>query len=369
MRSLFFIAGEASGDLHASALIRALREKEPQLRCAGLGGDLMAAEGCHLFQHYREMAFMGVVAVLGNMNKVRRNFHIAEQALLAERPDALILIDYPSFNLKIAAFCRKHLPATRIIYYIPPKVWAWKAWRIHKIGQLCDEVLGIFPFEDDYYAKRGYHCTYVGNPTVDSISRYQTMPNGRKQAGHMIALLPGSRKGEIAHCLPKMIDAARMAIQKQGHASSLVISGAPGIDPAFYQQYAGDLPVVFGETYRLLSEADAAIVNSGTATLEAALLRCPQVPVYHIACDFLTPLRPLVFPSPFFTLPNIILQREAVHECIANKFRVPLVADELSRLLSDDAYRQQQLAAYDEIARLLGTSSAPDTAAEIILKF
>lgn len=361
MRTLFFIAGEASGDLHASALIRALRDREPDLRCAGLGGDLMADEGCCLYQHYREMAFMGVVAVLRNMRKIRRNFRIAQEALLKEKPDALVLIDYPSFNLKMAAFCRKHLPATRIIYYIPPKVWAWKAWRIHQIGRLCDEVLGIFPFEPDYYAQRGYHCTYVGNPTVDSVRRYEVPLEHSRKSG-LVALLPGSRKSEIAHCLPKMIEAAKRVVEP----ASIVISGAPGLDAAFYQQYAGDLPVVFGQTYRLLSEASAAIVNSGTATLEAALLRCPQVPVYHIACDFLTPLRPLVFPSPYFTLPNIILQREAVHECIANKFRVPLVAHELSRLLSDESYRQQQLSAYDEISRLLGSSSAPSSASKLI---
>ena len=164
MAKYFLIAGEASGDMHAAALIEQIKQRDPEALIAGLGGDHMVASGCRLYQDYRKMAFMGFAAVLQNLGQIRRNFRIAQEALLAEQPDALILIDYPSFNLRIAAFCRHHLPETKIYYYIPPKVWAWKRRRIHTIARLCDEVLGIFPFEPAFYAKYGYRCTYVGNP-------------------------------------------------------------------------------------------------------------------------------------------------------------------------------------------------------------
>lgn len=357
----FIIAGEASGDLHASNLMKQIAERDPEARFAGLGGDLMREQGCLLYQDYREMAFMGIIAVLKNIKKVRNNFRIAKQALLKERPDKLILIDYPSFNLKMAAFCRKKLPATKIYYYIPPKIWAWKRYRVHKIARLSDEVLGIFPFEPTFYQKYGYACTYVGNPTMDSTQAYlEKHPQAVRKK--MIAILPGSRKSEISHCLPTMLKAA----EQVAPAYKICIAGAPGIDRSFYTTYAGEHEVVFHDTYRLLASATAAIVNSGTATLEAALLRCPQVPVYYIACGQLAHLRPLVFPSPFFTLPNIILQREAVKEKIAYNFTVDKVGEELSLLLTNESYRSQMLAAYDEIYASLGTSPAALSAATII---
>lgn len=171
----FLLAGEASGDLHASNLMRALKKEDADAVFVGLGGDKMREEGCRLLQDYRNMAFMGVIAVLANLRKIRQNFRIAEQGLLDEQPDVLILIDYPSFNLKIAEFCKKHLPSTKVVYYIPPKVWAWKTFRIHKIARLSDRILGIFPFEPAFYAKYGYKCEYVGNPTMDSIREYQSI--------------------------------------------------------------------------------------------------------------------------------------------------------------------------------------------------
>lgn len=334
----------------------------------------MAAEGCQIVQHYREMAFMGFVAVLKNMGKVRRNFRLAKEALLRERPDTLVLIDYPSFNLKMAAFCRKALPDTRIIYYIPPKIWAWKSWRIHKICALSDEVLGIFPFEPDYYAERGYRCTYVGNPTVDSIRKVEAAKEvavpQEKTANLTIALLPGSRRSEIANCLPTMLAAAQA--QQSKAPATILIAGAPGIEPAFYKPFAGDVPVAFEQTYDILKQADVAIVNSGTATLEAALLKCPQVAVYHLAFPRLVallrpPFERMVFRLPFFTLPNIILHREVICELVANDFTLANVQRELTRLLTDTAYRQQQQADYQQIADTLGQQSAPETAAKIIL--
>lgn len=377
----FLIAGEASGDIHAAALIRAIRERDPEARFAGLGGDAMRREGVTLYQDYRKMAYMAIVAVLTHLKDIRNNFRIAKEALIKEHPDALILIDYPSFNLKMAAFCRKHLPATKIYYYIPPKAWAWKSWRVHKIARLCDEVLGIFPFEPAFYAKYGYRCTYVGNPTAAALSQLSEDECSERQ--NYIAILPGSRKSEICKCLPTMIAAAEKALANREPGTwnleqatccretknlPLLICGAPGIDEDFYAPYARKYKVVFGQTHELLLHARAAIVNSGTATLEAALLRCPQVPVYYLTCGWIAHLRPLLFPSPFFTLPNIILQREAVREKIAYRFTVEEVARELTRLLSDEAYRNTQLRDYEEIRALLGNSDAPAIASSIITK-
>ncbi len=363
MAKYFVIAGEASGDLHASNLIRALCGRDADAVFVGMGGDKMEEAGCRLVQHYREMAFMGFVAVLKNAGKVRRNFQIAYESLLQERPDALVVVDYPSFNLKIAAWCKKHLPETKIYYYIPPKVWAWKRWRVHKIARLSDKILGIFPFEPAFYAKYGYEADYVGNPTMDSIRQW------RLEAGHwtkekVIAILPGSRRHEIEKCLPKMLEAARRFSDYK-----IIVTGAPGIEPAFYDQFLNGEQIVFNETYDLVSRASVAIVNSGTATLETALLNCPQVAVYHVACGrFLGLIRPLLFQIPHFTLVNIIPNREVIKEKIAYLFTVDEVAGEVERILTDDAYRQTMLDGYAEIRQILGTNPAAETAAKMIVE-
>ncbi len=370
MAKYFIIAGEASGDLHASNLIRALHEQDTNAVFVGLGGDKMRDAGCRLVQHYREMAFMGFVAVLKNLGKVRRNFQIAHETLLQEKPDVLVLIDYPSFNLKIAEWCKKHLPETKIYYYIPPKVWAWKRWRVHKIAQVSDKILGIFPFEPAFYAKYGYQADYVGNPTMDSIREWAmndvcrdeciaSSPSSRKA---IIAILPGSRKHEIEKCLPKMLEAAQRFPDYE-----IIVTGAPGIEPAFYDQFLTNEKIVFNETYELISCASVAIVNSGTATLETALLNCPQVAVYYVACGrLLGLLRHLIFQIPHFTLVNIIPNREVIQEKIAYLFTVDEVANEVKRILEDDAYRQNMLDGYAEIRQILGTNPAAETAADII---
>ncbi len=362
MANYFVIAGEASGDLHAAELMKAIRLRDPEAHFAGLGGDKMAQAGCQLYQDYRKMAFMGFAAVLANISQVRRNFQIARQALLTEKPDALILIDYPSFNLRIASFCRQQLPATKIYYYIPPKVWAWKRWRIHKIARLCDEVLGIFPFEPAFYARYGYRCTYVGNPTAEEIRA----KNGkRKDISHQIAILPGSRKGEIKHCLPKMLHAARRFKDYE-----IVVTAAPGIEDAYYTPYLHDGEQLTRDTHGAVLQAKAAIVNSGTATLETALLGCPQVAVYHLSpapvIRALRWMQPLFFSIPYFTLVNIIFGQEVIKECIANDFTEEKVRRELERLLTDDTYTKKMLASYEHLSQLLGNQPAAATAAAII---
>lgn len=372
MAKYFLIAGEASGDIHAAALIKQIQARDPKASFSGLGGSQMAAAECRLYQDYTRMAFMGFAAVLANIGQIRRNFRIAKQALLYEQPDVLILVDYPSFNLRMAAFCRKHLPNTRIVYFIPPKVWAWKRRRIHRLARLCDDILAIFPFEPDFYARYGYRCTYVGNPTAEEILQ-RSGPTVKRsysetvlqRSGRTLAILPGSRESEIRHCLPRMLEAARRFPDYR-----LVICAAPGIDDAFYAPYLRSNETLTRETYETLRQAKAAVVNSGTATLETALLRCPQVAVYHLALSPLIALirwaQPLVFSLRHFTLVNIIAGKQVIRELLANDFTVANLTAELQRLLSDETYTKKMLAEYEHLASLLGTQPAAATAAEII---
>lgn len=363
----FLIAGEASGDLHASNLMAALRKRDSEAQFVGLGGDKMCESGCRLLQDYRKMAYMGVLAVLGNLGSIRRNFQIARRGLLQEQPDVLILIDYPSFNLKIAAFCRKYLPGTRIVYYIPPKIWAWKTHRVHRIARYSDRVLGIFPFEPSFYARYGYSCTYVGNPTVDAIRAWRSEHQGAVHPQSVIAVLPGSRRSEIQHCLPTMLAAVRAVNARMGNAYRVVVTAAPGIDDDFYKPYL-QTETLTRDTYGLVVSARAAVVNSGTATLETALLGCPQTAVYHIACSkWLGWIKPFVFKIPFFTLVNIIPHKKVIRELIAYEFTQLKIEAELTRLITDEAYRQQMLADYGQIQTILGTTPAAETAAGAVL--
>ncbi|MGM9810625.1 MAG: lipid-A-disaccharide synthase [Paludibacteraceae bacterium] len=398
----FLIAGEASGDLHAAHLIEELRKRDSAASFTGLGGDKMREAGCEILVHYREMAYMGIVAVLQNLRKIRANFRTAKAGLLREKPDVLVLIDYPSFNLKMAAFCRKHLPATKIYYYIPPKVWAWKTWRVHRIARLCDEVLGIFPFEPTFYERYGYHCRYVGNPTAEEIAQWKEVNNPppppfplpakftplrvacgdpNRGAGEcckcekIIAILPGSRKGEISKCLPTMLSAAKAVAEQiakqEGERYEIVVAGAPGIDDCFYAPYLRDTGIrCTRDTYRLVSQAAAAVVNSGTATLETALLGCPQVAVYHIACSkHLMWLKPLIFSIPYFTLVNLIAEKEAIKELVGGYFTQANIEQELTRLLTEPAYRQHMTEAYQDISRRLTTIPTAQNAAQEICHY
>ena len=371
----FLIAGEASGDIHGAALIAQIEKRDPDAQFTGLGGDRMVAAKVRICQHIRQMAFMGIVAVIRHWKDIRANFRIAKQALLDEKPDVLILIDYPSFNLRMAAFCRKHLPGTKIVYYIPPKVWAWKRRRIHRIARLCDEVLGIFPFEPDFYAKYGYHCTYVGHPTVEEIgsltakrsnSEAVYQQSGLSAKRSSIALLPGSRPSEIQNCLPRMLDAARRFPDYP-----IVVCAAPSIDDAFYTPFLREGETLTRETCAAVQQASAAVVTSGTATLETALLGCPQVAVYHVAFAQLIGLcrrwgQPLLFSIPYFTPVNIVAGKEIIREFLAQDFTAGNVAAELKRLLSDEAYTKKMLASYEHLSDLLGSQPASATAASII---
>ncbi|MCQ2324750.1 MAG: lipid-A-disaccharide synthase [Paludibacteraceae bacterium] len=389
----FFLVGEASGDLHASHLIEALKQQDPAASFSGFGGDKMAAAGCKLYRHINDLAFMGFVAVLKNISTIRQNFAIAKQALLTEQPDVLVLVDYPSFNLKMAQFARKHLPSLRIVYYIPPKVWAWKQWRRKTILKVCDQVLCIFPFEPAFYlapsqppiqgAEKRAQVIYVGNPTAEECRASRTsgisgISGSSAQRSKTIAILPGSRRSEIANCLPKMLEAARRFPDYE-----IRIAQAPSIPMEFYEQILSTLNL--GTTlnsklstlnYDLLRTAAVAIVNSGTATLEAAMFGCPEVAVYHVACPHLLRLIwKAIFTIRHFTLPNIILDKrnekgepqEVIRELIADLFTVENIEAEVKRLLEDEPYRQTMLNDFEQLRTLLGDQPVASVAAQYII--
>jgi len=365
----FIIAGEASGDLHASNLMRELRKVDKEAEFCFLGGDLMQAQGGRLIKHYRQMAFMGIVAVLKNARTVLRNLSDCKKAIVDFKPDVLILVDYPSFNLRIARFVKENLNA-KIYYYISPKIWAWKEFRIKEIKRYVDKMFTIFPFETAFYARHDYRVDYVGNPTVDSVC---TRPNQQQTFTDfcvennlpqkpIIAILAGSRKQEILGCLPRMIEAGLRFPDHQ-----VVIAGAPGIDAELYRHILNEKPVsvVFGKTYELLQQAQAAVVNSGTATLETALVGTPEVVVYHVPCGRLGYLvKEIVVRTKFVSLVNIVAEKQVVKELLAHLFTVDNIVAELGKILNDKDYREAMLNNFSEIKKTLGEPGAAERAAK-----
>lgn len=366
----FVVAGEASGDLHGGHLIRELGRLDTGARFRFLGGDNMAdAAGCAPAVHFSRMAFMGFAAVIRNISVIRRILHVTRQELLEFRPDKLILIDYPGFNLRLAKWVKLHLPATEVIYYISPKLWAWKSYRLRSIRRYVDRMFTIFPFETGWYARRGYHVEYVGNPTVDSVSGFL--------AGHdhavsvsvsvsekpVVALLPGSRRQEIEGCLPRMARLAPLFPEYR-----FVVAAAPGADTGLYKNLPCDIEVAGASTYELLHSAYAAVVNSGTATLETALFGVPQVVVYNVKGGaFVRWLKRIVIKVPYVSLVNIIAGKQVVAELIADQFTVDNMAEELRRISDNGAFRAKMCGNYREIADLLGNPGAARRCAEKIL--
>lgn len=368
----FLIAGEASGDLHASNLMAALKEKDPEADFRFFGGDLMQAVGGTLVKHYKEMAFMGFIPVLLNLRTILNNMKTCQEDIRKYQPDVVILIDYPGFNLKIAKFVKTvlHLP---VYYYISPKIWAWKQYRIKDFRRYVDRMFCILPFETEFFRKLDYSVDYVGNPSVDSVAQ-----NKEKQANRpdtfmaderlpdkpILALLAGSRRQEIKDNLPTMLEVAAAYPDYQP-----VIAGAPGLEPKYYKQYIGNHPakIVFGKTYDLLQHSRAALVTSGTATLETSLFRVPQVVCYYVVAG---PLASFIFRNFFHTkyisLVNLIAGREVVQELFGARFSYQQIHDELGKILHDTAYRQQMLDGYDEIIQMLGKPGASQRTAELI---
>ena len=363
----YLIAGEASGDLHASNLMKSLKELDKDADFRFYGGEKMASVGGTLVKHYRELAYMGFIPVLLHLHTILKNMRLCKQDIVSWNPDVVILIDYPGFNLDIAKFVKSktNIP---VYYYISPKIWAWKEHRIKNIKRDVDELFSILPFEVEFFKKHDYPIHYVGNPCVDAISNYLASNEKTvKEASPTIALLAGSRKQEIKDNLTKMLRAASSFKDYK-----LVIAGAPNIEEKYYRKYIPegiDVEIVFGKTYEVLQNSAAALVTSGTATLETAILRVPQVVCYYIACGkFVSFLRKHLLKVPYISLVNLVANKEVVTELVAHLMNVDNVKKELADILPDGSKRQQMLEDYEEMNRILGGAGASERAAKAMIE-
>ena len=370
----YLIVGEASGDLHASRLMRSLKNVDEFAEFRFFGGDLMAAEGGTRVKHYKELAYMGFVPVLLHLRTIFANMKKCKEDIVKWRPDVVILVDYPGFNLNIAKFLKKktNIPA---YYYISPKIWAWKEWRIRSIKRDIAELFSILPFEVPFFEKKHrYPIHYVGNPTAEEVAGFRAsykqtalefcQENNLDVHRPIIALLAGSRLQEIKDNLPAMIEVAERFEDYQ-----MVLAGAPSIEDAYYEKFLKGTPVklVRNKTYPLLTHATAALVTSGTATLETALFNVPQVVCYE------TPLPRLVrfafdhiMSCKYISLVNLIADKEVVQEMFADRFKVDAIADQLYQLLPGKEGRERMLAEYQVVRERLGNQMAPDEAATIM---
>jgi lipid-A-disaccharide synthase len=363
----YMIAGEASGDLHASNLIRELKLQDPHAEFRGWGGDLMLAQGVHLVKHIRDIAFMGFVEVVANIRTILANIRFCKQDILAYAPDVLILVDYPGFNLRIAGFAKKR--GIKVFYYISPQVWAWKQGRVHKINKIVDRMYVILPFEEKFYAGFGYEVDFVGHPLLDAISRSRNefsasgfLAAENPEGKPVIALLPGSRKQEIRVMLKTMLQVVPLFPEYH-----FVVGGAPSIPADFYEAIIGDsrVSVISGKTHELMQHAAAALVTSGTATLETALFGTPQAVCYkgsHIS--YLIARR--VIKVKYISLVNLILDRPVVKELIQKEFTAANLSAELNKLLKKEDYRNNMLQALEELRSVMGGEGASATAARLM---
>ena len=372
----YLIVGEASGDLHASNLMKSLKASDPTAEFRFFGGDLMTEVGGERVKHYKELAYMGFIPVLLHLRTIFRNMELCKEDTRSWNPDVLILVDYPGFNLKIAEYIKKYT-SIPVYYYISPKIWAWKEYRIKNIKRDVDELFSILPFEVPFFEGHQYPIHYVGNPCVDAVQAYReehletlqefVAANGLEHKP-IIALLAGSRKQEIKDNLPKMLEAVKDFVKDY----QLVLAGAPSMDASSYQPYLReDVPVtiVFGQTYRLLQQSKAALVTSGTATLETALFKVPQVVCYYVAFGkFVSWLRKKILKVKFISLVNLVANREVVRELVADGMTVDNVRNELDALLNDESYRGKMLAEYDRMIEILGPAGASRQAASEIIR-
>jgi len=369
----YLIAGEPSGDLHGSNLMKELAVADSDAQFRYFGGDLMQAVGGDLVKHYREMAFMGFLDVLLNIRTIKRNMEFCKNDLLQFQPDVLILIDYPGFNLRIAEFAKKN--NIKVFYYISPKIWAWKEHRVKKIKAFVDEMFTIFPFETEFYKKHNFEVNYVGNPLMDSIAEYKKtetakadfFDNNKLDNRPVVAILAGSRLKEIKRILPIMVKATEGLSDFQ-----FVIAGVKNIDKNIYDEIIGDkdISIIFDQTYNLLSFANTAIVTSGTAALETALFNVPQVVVYKTEGGLLLDVvfRNFVLKTNWASLPNIILQKGAILELIQKDLTVKKVKTELNLLLFDNSHREKIIHDYKRLLELMGEPGCSKRAAEEMIK-
>lgn len=362
----YLVAGEASGDLHGANLMKALKLEDSDADFRYFGGDKMKSEGGVLVKHYADMAFMGFTEVLLNLRTILKNMKSCKEDILAYQPDVLVLIDFPGFNLKIAEFAKQR--GIKVCYYISPKVWAWNQKRVLKIKRIVDHLFCILPFEVPFYKSWGMEVDYVGNPLLDEISTFTA--NNEFRTKHqlderpIIAFLPGSRKQEIERLLPVMLSVAPDFEQYQ-----FVIAAAPTFNEAYYHQFIGakNASLVFNETYDLLNEAHAAIVASGTATLETALFNVPQVVVYKGGAISIAIAKMLV-KIRFISLVNLILDRKAVTELIQEDCATERLREELKMIISGQN-RTEMLADYEDLHQLMGEPGASEKTAKLIVKY
>lgn len=363
----YLIVGEASGDLHASHLMRSLKEIDNEADFRFFGGDLMTAVGGTRVRHYRDLAYMGLIPVLLHLPTILKNMKFCKQDILSWQPDCVILVDYPGFNLKIAEYVksRTNIP---VYYYISPKIWAWKEHRIKNIRRDVDELFSILPFEVDFFEKKHhYPIHYVGNPTADEVRSYlASSPPAGGEDKPIIALLAGSRRQEIKDNLPTMIEAVKPLMTDY----RVILAGAPGIDADYYAAFIKEsgVEVVYNETYPLLAKAHAALVTSGTATLEAALFNVPQVVCYKLPLPKIAPyVRKRLIKVKYVSLVNLIADREVVTEVLDEGYTAFNIRLELERILSGPD-RDRMLEGYAEVSRRLGSQKAPDNAAKLIVE-
>ena len=368
----YLIAGEASGDLHASHLMAALREQDADAEFRFYGGEMMQQVGGTLVQHYRDLAYMGFLPVMMHLPTILRGMKRCKADILEWKPDVLILVDYPGFNLQVARYVKSHSEIP-IFYYISPKIWAWKEYRIRNIRRDIDHLFSILPFEVDFFeGKHHYPIHYVGNPTVDEVDAYLQAHEADAAAFRsdnglddrpVIALLPGSRRQEIRGNLSRMVQAAGPFLQQY----QLVLAAAPGFDDAYYQEWMGEtqVKVLRNQTYRILQHSTAALVTSGTATLETALFRVPQVVCYYAKAGRLVSLgKKLILKIPYISLVNLIAGKEIVPELLAEKMNVENLRLHLSSILPSGSARQLQLDGYEAMAQRLGAPGAARRAAK-----
>ena len=371
----YLIVGEASGDLHASRLMQSLIQYDPEAEFRFFGGDLMAKVGGTRVKHYRELAYMGFIPVLLHLPTIFKNMKMCKEDIMRWKPDAVILVDYPGFNLSIAKFVKKNT-SIPVYYYISPKIWAWKEWRIKAIKRDVKEMFSILPFEVAFYEKKHhYKIHYVGNPTAEEVDNFRHVYSESKDefcqrnglsSKPIIAILAGSRKQEIKDNLPSMLEAARHFEDYQ-----MVVAAAPSITESYYKRFLenSEAKMVKTQTYELLAHATVALVTSGTATLETALLNVPQVVCYE------TPVPKLIrfafkhiIKVRFISLVNLIADKEIVQELLADRFSIRNIANELYRILPGQPSRERMLADYQLVRERLGNEVAPDNAARIMVE-
>ena len=365
----YLIVGEASGDLHASCLMHSLKEKDHDAEFRFFGGDLMTAEGGTIVRHYRELAYMGFIPVLLHLPTILKNMKMCKRDIVEWRPDVVILVDYPGFNLKIAKFL-KQKTSIPVFYYISPKIWAWKEYRIKNIKRDVDQLFSILPFEVPFFEeKHHYPIHYVGNPTADEVRRFKASYDGRFPtfSKPVIAILAGSRLHEIKDNLPVMLRATDHLADR----FQLVVAGAPSVPHDYYLQFFGNrkVEIVYDQTYPLLMNAHAALVTSGTATLETALFDVPQVVCYATPLPrLISVLRRILLKVKYVSLVNLIADSEVVKELVAADYSEENVRREIDAIIADGPQRNAMKEGYAEVWRRLGKESAPDNAARQIVK-